>query len=65
MEDQAKYIYKKIETENIVNVDTIKMEIAEDKLKRIEDTNGEINPYHEIVTNKVEKDDIIISQMEQ
>ena len=24
MQDQAKYIYKKVETENIVNVDTIK-----------------------------------------
>ena len=31
----------------------------------MDDTNGEINPYHEIITNKVEKDDIIISQMEQ
>ena len=28
-------------------------------------TNGEINPYHEITTNKAEKDDTVISQMEQ
>ena len=25
----------------------------------------EVNPYHEIITNKVEKEDIITSQMEQ
>ena len=31
----------------------------------MDDSNGEINPYHEIITNKVEKDDTIISQMEQ
>ena len=31
-------------------------------LDKIDDTSGKINPYHEI-TNKVEKDDTIISQM--
>ena len=36
-----------------------------DKLNKMDDNNGEINPYHEIITNKVEKDDTIISQMEQ
>ena len=64
-EDQVKYIYKKVETENILNVDTIKHEIEEDKLENMDDTNGEMNPYHGIITNKVEKDDIIISPMEQ
>ena len=64
-EDQAKYIYKKVEPKNILNVDTIKQEIEEDKLKRMDDTNGEINPYHKIITNKVEKDDKNISRMEQ
>ena len=44
MEDQVKYIYKKVETENIVNVDTIKQEIEQDKLKRMYYTSGEINP---------------------
>ena len=64
-EDQAKHIYKKVETENIGNVNTIKQQIEEDKLDKRDDTNGKINPCHEIITNKVEKDDIIISQMEQ
>ena len=65
MEDQAKYIYEKVETENIVDIDTRKQKIEEDKLKKVDDTNGKINPYHEIITNKIEKDNIIISQMEQ
>ena len=65
MEDQAKYIYKKVETEKVVNIDTIKQEIETDRLDKMDDTNGKINPYHEIITNKVETDNIIISQMEQ
>ena len=59
-----KIFIKKVETENIVNVDTIKLEIKTDTLDKMDDTNGEINPY-EIITNRVEKDNIIISQMEQ
>ena len=31
----------------------------------IDDTNGEINPYHEIIVNKAERDNTILSQMEQ
>ena len=31
----------------------------------MDDTNSEGNPYHEKITNTVEKDDTIISQMEQ
>ena len=34
-------------------------------LDRMDDTNGEIHPYHEIIINEVEKDDIITSQIEQ
>ena len=64
-EDKAKHIYKKVETEDIVNIYTIKQEIGADKLDKIDDTNGNINLYHEIIMNKVEKDDAIILQMEQ
>ena len=45
---------------------TIKQEIEADQLdnnnKRVED---EINLYYEIIRNKVEKDNTVISQMEQ
>ena len=43
----------------------MKQEIGADKLARIDDNNGEIYPYYEIITNKGEKVDTIISQMEQ
>ena len=33
--DQARHIYKKVELEGIVNIDTIKQEIEEDKLSKI------------------------------
>ena len=65
MEDQAKYIYKKVETGNIGNIDTIKQEIETDRLDLMDNTNGEINPYHKVIINEVEKDNTIISQMEQ
>ena len=56
---------QKVETGNIVNIYTIKQEREVDKLDKMDDTKGETNPYYEIVTNTVEKDDVNISQMEQ
>ena len=32
---------------------------------KIGDTNGKINPYHEIIVNKAERDNTILLQMEQ
>ena len=43
MEDQATYIYKKVDTGNIVNIDTIKQEIETDRLDMMDDTSGKIN----------------------
>ena len=56
-----------MESESIVNVDTIKQEIEVDKLDNNNnlEEEDEINPYHEIITNKVEKDNVIISEIEQ
>ena len=43
--EQANYIYKKIETGEIINTDAIEQEIKqEEQLNRIDDTNGE--PIH-------------------
>ena len=41
-----------------MNSDTVKQEIQEDVV-RMDDTNGEINPYHEIIVNKAERDNSI------
>ena len=60
--------FKKVESENIVNIDIITWEIGTDKLDNGSynlEKEGEINPYNEIITNKPEKDNTIISQIEQ
>ena len=58
MNDQARHIYSKVESESIVNVDTIKQEIETDKWdnnkNNLEEDN--LNPYHEVITNKLEKE---------
>ena len=52
IEDQAKHIYKKVDSGNIINIDTIKHEIDQDcKLNRLDNTSGDINPYRELIVN--------------
>ena len=62
--DQARHVYKKIESGSVTNVDTIRQNIDQVVDKR-DDANGEIKPYHEIIVNKVERHGTIISQMEE
>ena len=63
--NQCRHIYKKVESEGVVNVYTIKQEIEEDKLGRNNIDDDKVNPYNEIITNNIEKENIITSQMEQ
>ena len=43
--DQTKYIYKKVETGEMINTETIQQEIQQEKqLGRIDDTSKETNP---------------------
>ena len=43
--DHARYIYKKVETGEIINVDTVKHEIEQEKqLSQMDDESGEVNP---------------------
>ena len=54
--DQARHIYKKVETGGIINVDTVKHEIEQEKqLSQMDDDSGEVNPYRELVVNNAEK----------
>ena len=54
--DQAKYVYKKVETGETINADTIQQEIEQEKqLNRMDDRSGEINPYRELMINDAEK----------
>ena len=64
--DQTKYIYKKVETGEMMNTDMIQQEIEEEKqLDRIDDTNRETNPYKELIVNNAEKIEPLMTQMEQ
>ena len=66
MEDQAKHIYMKVESGNIINIATIKQEMDQDQeLDRLDNTSGDINPYRELTVNNPEKVGTILSQMEQ
>ena len=63
--DQARHIYKKVESESIIYVDTIKQEIDEGKLGRNNIDDDEVTLYYEIITNNIDEENIITSQMEQ
>ena len=53
--EQAKHIYKKVDSEGIVNINTSKQEIEEDKVSS-KNTDEKINPYPKIVVNNVFKE---------
>ena len=59
---KLRHIYKKVESESVVNVDSIKEEIEDDKLTRYEE--DEVNPYQKVTINNIDKDNIPTSQME-
>ena len=64
--DQTKYVYKKVEMGEMINADTIQQEIEQEKqLNRMDDGNGEINPYMELIVNNAEKIEPPMTQMEQ
>ena len=64
--EQTRYIYRKVETGEIINTDTIEQEIEQEKqLSRIHDTNRETNPYQELIVNNAEKVETLVTQMEQ
>ena len=37
----------------------------EKQLSRIDDTNGETNPYQELIVNNAQKTELLMTQMEQ
>ena len=50
----------------IINTNMIEQETEqEDQLSKIDDTNGETNPYQELVVNNAEKIEPLMTQMEQ
>ena len=50
----------------MINTDTIQQEIEQEKqLNRIDDKNGEIHPYRELIVNNAERTKPLMMQMEQ
>ena len=63
-EYQARHAYKKVESGNIININTLKQEIDQDQeLNRLDGTSGDINPYRELIVNNAEKVETVLSQM--
>ena len=64
--EQASYVYKKGETGEVINADTIQQEMKQEELlNKIDDTSGETNPYQELIDNNAEKIEPLMMQMEQ
>ena len=55
-------MYKKVESGNIINTNTLKQEIEQDQeLNRLDDTRRDINPYRELIVNNTEKIETALS----
>ena len=63
MEEQMKYVYKKIESGGEINTDTMKWEIDNEKFTETK-TEEQMNPCQRALLNNVYKDDIKAVQME-
>ena len=62
--EETRYIYKKIETGEIINTDVIEQEIEQERqLDKIDDTSREINPYKDLIVNNAEKIEPLMTQM--
>ena len=49
-----------------INTETIQQELEQERqLDRIDDMNGETNPYKELIVNNAEKVEPLMTQMEQ
>ena len=64
--EQSRYIYKKTESGEIINMETIQQELEQERqLDKIDDTNRETNPYKELIVNNTEQLEPLMTQMEQ
>ena len=65
-EDQARHVYKKVEMDKVINVETMKQKVDDHKITRNrlnEEDTTETNPHQMVILNKVYKDDIKTEQM--
>ena len=63
---QANYVYRKTESGEMINTDTLSYELEyERQLSKIDGTNKEVNPYKELIVNNAEEEEKLLEQMEQ
>ena len=63
---QTNFIYKKVELGSLLNKNTMKEELDMDaELDRMDDNNGDENPYRDLVVNNVNRVELSHSPIEQ
>ena len=63
---QANFIYRKIESGNLMNKNMKRQEIDQDiELDKMDNTSGDENPYRELTVNNAGKIETTLSQKEQ
>ena len=64
--EQANFVYKKTESGEMINTETLQQELEHEKqLNKIDDTNGDTNLYKDMIVNNTEKIEPLLAQMEQ
>ena len=64
IEDQTRYMYKKVEQGSDLNTETMKQEIEQEKLTEIKPSGKNENLHQKVVLNNVYKDENKAKQME-
>ena len=63
--EQTRFIYRKIETGEIINMDTIEQEMKQERLLDQNGMSRETNPYQDLMVSNEEKIGPLMTQMEQ
>ena len=64
--EQANFVYKKTESGELINRETLQQELEHERqLNKTDDTNGDTNPYKEMIVSNAEKIEPLLKQMEQ
>ena len=64
--EHANFVYKKRESGEMINTETLQEELEHERqLNKIDDTNGDTNLYKEMIVNNAEKIEPLLAQMRQ
>ena len=63
---QVNYVYRKVESGNLINKNMMRQEIDQDiELDKMDDTSGDKNPYRELIIYNAGKIETTLYQMEK